>query len=253
MSEPLLVSLHLPKTAGTSFRLALEAHYGDRLVQDYAMLPMQLGRGRREWRAVCTAAAARRPLAPGVHAVHGHFLPIKYRLALLGRRARYITWLRDPVERVLSHYHFWRRDYDGADPAQPMRNRVLREDWSLERFCLGPELRNLYGQYLCGFGLRNFAFIGITEHYADDLAWFSRHVMGDAPAAVSHARTNPARQEAGYGVAPGLRDRIERHHAADVALYRRALILRSGRMTTSAWRPLCCASRAAPDAPASVP
>ena len=218
----LLVSLHLPKTAGTSFATSLASAFGGGYRADYDDLPMQAPRWGRRLQAIRAGGALRGSLPPAVRCVHGHFLPLKYRLALGRRPARYITWLRDPVERVVSHYHFWRRDYDGADPAQPLRNRMLHEQWSLERFALGPELRNVYSEYLWGFPVTAFAFIGITERYAADLAWFaSRHLGAGAVAATALA--NPDRDSAGYALDPGLRQRIERHHAADMAIYRRVL------------------------------
>jgi hypothetical protein len=82
---PLLVSVHLPKTAGTSFRAALQAHYGNKLLEDYAMLPMQVPRGRREWQSLRDAYNARDQITPSTRAIHGHFLPVKYRLALRQR------------------------------------------------------------------------------------------------------------------------------------------------------------------------
>lgn len=223
-AHDLLVSLHLPKTAGSSFATALRQHYQERLHEDYGMLPMQLPRGRREWQAVRDGLAQRVPA--GAAAIHGHFLPVKYRWPLRGRRVAWITWLRDPVERLLSHYHFWTRDYDGSDPAQSLRNRVLAEGWSLERFCLGPELRNLYRQYLWGFDPRRFAFIGLTEHYATDLAWFSQRFL-DRDAVVARIQVNPARASDRYPIDAGLRSRIQRHHAADVALYQQAVAART--------------------------
>jgi hypothetical protein len=233
-AEPLLVSLHLPKTAGTSFRSTLQQHYGAALLEDYAMLPMQLPRGLREWRAVRDIGVARRAVSTSIRAIHGHFLPAKYRLALAGRAVRYVTWLRDPVERAVSHYHYWCRDYAGDDPAQPLRNRMLREQWTLERFCLGPEFRDVYHQYLWGFPPRRFAFLGITEHYAEDLAWFARRFLGSAAGTQIHALGNPARPAPGYPLDPALRQRIERHHARDMALYRQALADRRARATTAA-------------------
>lgn len=227
-AAPLLISVHLPKTAGTSFARTLRAHYGPRLVEDYAMLPMQLPRGVRELRALRAGLAGASRLPADVQAIHGHFLPVKYRLALRGRRVRWITWLRDPVQRLLSHYHYWMRDYAGDDPAQPLRNRMLAERWSLERFCLGPELRNVYRQYLWGFDPARLAFIGITEHYPEDLGWFAQHCLGREAAAAS-ALVNPDR-DGNYPVASSLRARIERHHAADMALYRWALAMRETRL-----------------------
>lgn len=230
--SPLLVSVHLPKTAGTSFARTLRDYYGSGLLEDYTMLPMQQPRGVRELRALVAGLTAAKSPPAGVQAIHGHFLPVKYRLALRGRQVRWITWLRDPVQRLLSHYHFWIRDYAGDDPAQPLRNRVLAERWSLERFCLGPELRNLYRQYLWGFDPARFAYIGITEHYPQDLAWFSQHCLGGEVAAAS-ALVNPDRVGQPYPVEPSLRARIERHHAADMALYRQALAMRTTRTAAS--------------------
>lgn len=222
LDDTLLVSLHLPKTAGTSFASSLASAFGDGYRADYADLPMQAGRWHRRLHAIRAGLALRDALPPRTTCVHGHFLPLKYQLALGRRRARYITWLRDPVERVVSHYHFWRRDYDGADPAQPLRNRMLREQWSLERFALGPEMRNVYSEYLWRFPVSRFAFVGITERYAADLAWFAAHYLGGT-AAVATALANPDREGGCYATEAGLRRRIERHHGADVALYRGVL------------------------------
>lgn len=224
---PLLVSLHLPKTAGTSFADTLRAAAGDGYRDDYADLPMQHGPWKRRRHALRAGLALRRHPPQDATCIHGHFLALKYRVALGARPVRWITWLRDPVQRLASHYAFWRRDYDGLDPAQPLRNRMLREDWSFERFALGPELRNVYRQYLWGFDPAHFDFIGITEHYADDLACLASS-LGCGPV-VSAALVNAERGDQGYAVPDDLRARIERHHAADVALYRWALRRREER------------------------
>lgn len=224
--SPLLVSLHLPKTAGTSFAEALRASAGDGYRSDYADLPMQHGAFRRRRDAVRGGLALRGRLPAGVTCVHGHFLALKYRIAVAGRPARFITWMRDPVERLASHYAFWRRDYDGRDPAQPLRNRMLREDWSLERFALGPELRNVYAQYLWGVGLQRFAFVGITEHYASELDRLGALLGAGFRPVRAAALVNPEGGTGGYRIDPALRARIEGHHARDMALYRQALAAR---------------------------
>ena len=222
VDDALLVSLHLPKTAGTSFAASLAAAFGDGFRADYGDLPMQTPRWARRLAAARAGLALRDQLPAHVSCVHGHFLPFKYRIALGRRRVQYVTWLRDPVERVVSHYHFWRRDYDGSDPAQPLRNRMLHEQWSLERFALGPELRNVYSEYLWRFPFSRFAFVGISERYDADLARFAARYMGGT-AAVATALANPERDGPGYQLEPGLRARIARYHRADMALYGTAL------------------------------
>jgi hypothetical protein len=221
-SQPLVVSVHLPKTAGTSFGAALKQAYGPGYLEDYADLPMQHAAWKRQWRALWSALRRAPGLPAPVRCVHGHFLPMKYRPLASRQEVLYITWLRDPVERLASHYHYWRRDYDGSDPAQPLRNRMLREDWSFERFALGPELRDVYSRYLWHFDPRRFDFIGITEHYERDLTRFASGHL-DRGFRVETALVNPERGEGGYDTPAGLRRRIEAHHARDVALYRWAL------------------------------
>lgn len=216
---PLLVSVHLPKTAGTSFSSALQSRYGARYLADYGDLPMHSARLQRHASAIAHALSLRGSVMADTDCIHGHFLPAKFRMAGLRRRVGYLTWVRDPVERIASHYHFWRRDYDGSDPLQPMRNRMLAEDWSLERFALGPEFRNLYRQYLWRFDPSLFDFVGITEHYEDDLDRLAtQYLKGD----LAHVRdlVNPNREDDCYGISRDLRSRIEEHHAHDVALYR---------------------------------
>lgn len=232
----MLLSLHLPKTAGTSFADTLRAAAAGGYRDDYADLPMQHAAAARRWRALRGGWRLRGSIPAGVTCIHGHFLAIKYRIALGARPARWITWMRDPVQRLASHYEFWRRDYDGSDPAQPLRNRMLREAWSFERFALGPEMRDVYRQYLWGVPPSRFDFIGITEHYDEDLAWLARRL--GIQAVASSALVNAARGEGGYAVASALRRRIEAHHAGDVALYRWALGRRAtrGEQLVGQWR-----------------
>jgi hypothetical protein len=137
--------------------------------------------------------------------------------------------MRDPVERLASQYYFWRERCEAPKDGEVIHQRLLGEQWSLERFCLGPELRNVYTQYLWLFPLRRFGFIGITEHYAADFEYFSERFLGTMPT-IHQENLNPDRQSGGYIEDPDLRARIERYHAKDMALYRRALALRAARM-----------------------
>ncbi|MBJ6981726.1 MULTISPECIES: hypothetical protein [unclassified Luteimonas] len=222
---PLLVSLHMPKTAGTSLAETLRAAFPEpgACQIEYVDQPMQYTRWCRRWRALRAGLTGRGVLPDGLACVHGHFLPVKFRIAAGAARAvRYVTWLREPVDRLASHYHYWMRDYDGLDPAQPLRNRVLRERWSFERFALGAEMRDLYHEYLWRFDPAGFDFIGITERYDEDLQQMARRFLGGT-AVPAVALANPLRGESGYVISPLLRSRIEAHHARDVALYRRVL------------------------------
>jgi len=230
--DGMLISLHLPKTAGTSFRSTLLSHFGATLYQDYRDWPDQHPASRN---LAAVLGAVRVPFSSklrGMRCVHGHFLALKYGPLIVSGRARAVTWLRHPVERLVSHYHHWQRTYDVAGDAKvfPLHARMIEERWSLARFCLGPELRNLYRAFLWGMGIRWFRFVGVTEHYAEDLAAFGERFLGGAAVTCHHENSGEPCSEGRAMVSKALRAAIERHHAADMALYAQALRLRERRI-----------------------
>ena len=222
----MIISLHMPKTAGASFLASLESHFGPSLVRVWDW-PMHVPRFRRNARAAmsCLLNGLRRH--EGVPCFHGHFLPLKYALRGMRGDVRFVTWMREPVERAASHYYYWQRNYD--PPRAPrLHKRMMEEGWSLERFCLGQEFRNMYSQFLWSFPLRRFCFVGITEHYEDDFLFFCREIL-DSTLESTQTNTNPDHAEGLYIKDEDLRTKIERHHALDMELYRRALAMRETR------------------------
>ena len=230
----MLVSVHMPKTAGLSFRASLEEQFGEQFQHDYQDYPLaQAPQARRE-QAQRFGAQVKAADFASVGCIHGHFLPLKYLPLADKMPCTFVTWLREPVARLVSHYHYWQRSYDPAgDSTSPLHRRVVEEGWSLERFCLAPELRNIYTEFLWGFPADRLDFIGITEFFPEDLRYFSREILGNNV----RAHTLNTRVDSG---APDLdgsaRATLERFHAADMALYRRALRLRGQRR--NAW-PSC--------------
>jgi len=226
----MLISVHLPKTAGSSFLAAIEQHFGERLLKDYEDRPITrstLGRNISAVRGAITTGAFTGSLPP-YRCIHGHFMPLKYRWMRADSGTQFVTWMRHPVERLASHYFHWMRVAPPAH-ASAVRRRIFAQQWSLERFCLGPEFRNIYRKYLWGFGLRRFDFIGITEHYDAEMRCFSSMFMGvNLP--VKRENINPQHESTTYVDDLSLRGEIEMYHAADIALYEQALQLRQLRL-----------------------
>lgn len=215
-----IISLHLPKTAGTSFAATLEQHFGTRLLKDYTDLPINTPEHERNKAAIQASLCNAENDFSDIECIHGYFLPIKYLLLANKRDLRFVTWMRNPVERVLSHYFFWKRTYDPRT-APPLRRKVIEEDWSIERFCLGPEVRDLYWQFLWGFPIEYFDFIGVTEFYEDDLEFFARQYL-QTP--IEPIMLNVGdKGEGGYRIDVSLRKKIESFHARDMDLYQRVL------------------------------
>lgn len=222
---PLIVSLHMPKTAGNSLKVVLDEHFGEAISHDYLDYPMNVAPGERHLQAIegCLAAAKAPSEYRDTRCIHGHFLPVKYLLLADTRPAVFVTWMRDPVERVVSHYHYWFDHYDPGSPdTRPLHRQVVEEQWSLEQFCLSEQMRNVYSQFLWGFPLERFDFIGITENYEADLRAFSLAYLGsELQARVVNERKSPGSASAELG--DPLRERVEQWHAADMDLYRRAV------------------------------
>jgi hypothetical protein len=222
-TKKLLISVHLPKTAGTSFGVALEGLFGDRLLRDYGDTPLQ-----SDFRYPSIVGAG---YLSGVDCIHGHFMPMKYMGNINGvlppRNLVFVTWMRNPVDRVISHYHYWRRNYS-RKIALSTRRKMYENDWSLERFCLGPELRNLYTRYITGFELNRFSFVGITEHFEEDLTFFASNYL---PQEIDIERLNVGNIRGTYNITKSFRKEIEKVHSNDMLLYFKALELRSSRIS----------------------
>ena len=148
----MIISVHLPKTAGKSFEAALRTRFGDAILEDYGTFPMNTPVFERSRAALETSLVNAEANFDGVECIHGHFLPLKYLLLATRRDLTFVTWVRHPVQRMLSNYHYWKRTYDPGT-ARPLHRRVVEEEWSVERFCLGEEMRNMYGEFLWGFCL----------------------------------------------------------------------------------------------------
>jgi hypothetical protein len=213
-SSELIVSIHVPKTGGETFRDILEALTEGHVQRDYADRPLAPLTVRQRIRL----ATARPQLEPGARAVHGHFIATKY-----WRRypdARYMAWLREPVERLASHYHYWKRKPDRKNPTC---QKLIDEGLSLEAFAALPEMRDVQARFLGEVPPQRLAFVGITERYDESIDLFRRAFFPGLPATTERTNANPERAGDGYDLDPAARAAIEKLNAADVALYAAAL------------------------------
>jgi hypothetical protein len=222
--QSILISLHLPKTAGESFAKTLQDFYKENLVKDYADYPVNTVMDVRNRIALQYAFdnTCQNSMSAS-NCIHGHFLPLKYlhhnHLTLKKNNNVFITWMRHPVDRMISHYYYW-IERSTLKAHAPLHQRIVEEKWSLEKFCLSSELQNLYEQFLWGFPLRYFDFIGITEHYQSDLHYFSSKYL-DGSSQVYDENRRPMVKNA-HKISDALREEIEVFHANDMELYRRA-------------------------------
>lgn len=130
-SQTSLLFMHIPKTAGTTFRWVVERQY-----PNGALHTLYPGHGPQI--EALTAAARTRPPA----AVMGHF-----RFGLHTRLpgpSWYVAFFRDPVDQVVSHFNY----LTGA--GNPDNQGVLRTGDGLEDFLAHDWARNLQTQFVTG-------------------------------------------------------------------------------------------------------
>ena len=186
-----LMFVHVPKTGGSSIRTAIEAKYGDRAHFDYADRPTnpdgEMNKNRAAFLARDHVATLRDKTC-----VYVHFWMPKYHGVPARLKA---TILREPVERLLSNYFFWKFSPDPtkAIKANALRARFHQESPSIEEFAAYPAFRRFYtGCFFLQVDMAQFGYIG---DYAD-LAGTWPQVMKRLGLPTTKARRNVTKSRA---------------------------------------------------------
>ena len=160
-----IISVHTPKVAGSAFRHQLQAIFSEtELLLDYGDDPAD-HRSRGNLDPESYRLSPITAIAPH-RVVHGHFRPQKY--DALGDAFR-LTFLRHPVDNVMSIYQFWR--ISAAEPWKtPLHRYFVENDLSVRRLAMLPAIRFLYSRtYFGGFDMTRFNFIGDYRDYPKEL------------------------------------------------------------------------------------
>lgn len=214
-----LISVHIPKTAGTSFRNTLKAVYGDDQV---IRLDIDL---QHEVVKVNQLNWQKKKLSSNVKVVHGHFSPYLFENYFRPSPAPFITWLRHPVERVISNFYYLeKRLQELLEEEKKGLNILSKMQRNLEEYAATPLNQNRIAKFLHGRSLDDFTFVGIQEHYQKDLQQLGQKLGWKQLPYYHHNATGGDRM-----ISADLRAEIARFNQEDMALYERALSLREKR------------------------
>lgn len=226
------ISIHVPKTAGTTLRTVLASRIPeDQIALIYDRPP---GRSLRAFLSGVDGPGKRYRL------VHGHFaFGLHHHL---GAHARYLTFLRHPVQRVASLYfhnycypHSAYHDVihsQGLSLADFVRLRLTpQSENSMTQFVAGIEhvaggdrlvFRSGCPAHLLDVARENieiwFDFVGITERMDESMRLLGEvfeHPLGPAP----HVNRTPV-PSASAGLDPAAVEMIAERNALDLELYR---------------------------------
>lgn len=213
ISNPFVVFLHIEKTAGVSFRRFLFDNYGDNNVVDILYMD------------------TRKIARPNFHnkkAMCGHYHVNSYVYDIVPSPFVHFTILRDPVERVVSAYHFFREH-----PEHILLNRLANQFTLEEIFERRRDdfhcVFNWMCYFLSGVGsnispalfeiskytlIHDMTFFGFVEHL-EELMRVGQNLLGWSTVGLSWMnRTENKEKPSDY-----LISLIKQHNKYDVLLY----------------------------------
>jgi hypothetical protein len=217
-----IISVHVPKAAGTSFVIWLESVFGNgQLRLDYADRPIDpKSEMNVDPAGFLSRYGAARRLPEGTLVVHGHFWAKKYERI---ENAFRITFLRDPIERTISHYYFW---LNTPGDGHSLHQRVLDEGMGMLDFARLPQMRGFYRHYFFrDVNMAGFDFIGDMSFFDEELGRLEA-LLG-VRGARAQVGQNPAadylsKREVALTTGP-VRDELAEILTDEVAFYRQHL------------------------------
>ena len=217
--------VHIPKTAGSSFRRELAAllrpNYNVHIDRDRAS-DAQVPHGQkivaatREFNALLSERTYR--------FASGH-VPVSLLKAHVDtwEDMKLITMLREPAIRAISDYRYQ------TTPAHPTHRQFLERFPTFEAFLKAPHLSNRMFNFLrpsqdatvedcIEFVVERFAFVGLVEMYPLSFRLVTR-LMEEERSPTQYVRKTEDNEHNRFDVTPELLDRVREINSLDVMLY----------------------------------
>jgi len=219
-----IISLHIAKTAGTTFYHILMDQYAGRL--DNRTKRKEFFPDGFERRLTET------DFSPETEVVHAHLRFWHVSDLYQQQKPFMIAWFRQPVDRVISNYYFMLR----AVYENPQHPHYHKRNYSLMEY-VADSIPDKMSHYLEGIRPEKLDFIGFQESFADDckalasaLGWdrpFVQYVLNshETDQGRFHYPTKPEE------ITKAMKKEIARINAADMELYSEVLSLRKRTMT----------------------
>ncbi len=207
--KPLLF-IHIPKTAGTSFREGAEIAFGeDKIFKDYekkspetSELVFEHVYRRRDLYGLYKAIYEN-----SIEFIAGHYSIKKYLPVVEIGRA--VAFVRDPVQRVVSEYKHFVRNYG--------------YEKSFEEFYHAPRFRNCQHRLLNGVPFESIGFLGLTEQYEFSLALLNQKYGLEIPFLAVNVGKESITDV--HDLAPETIKSIQNLNQGDMALYHLASLM----------------------------
>jgi len=220
--KPELLSLHIPKTAGTSFRNILKTIYGKDAVVRFDILDHGIVRLNQE--------IFSSDKLPSAKVIHGHFVfkDISEQFELPADIKK-ITWVRHPVQRVVSNYLYLEARMKTLLNEEKREINILKKmQRTLLEYARDELNRNRQCKFLEGITLDQFDFVGIIEDFETDLV-HAANILGwpKIPIPIHQNKTPLKKPE----LPEHILNEIKALNSRDIELYQEALKLRGKKLS----------------------
>ncbi len=205
--------LHMPKCAGTSVYRMLNHRLGTACLRDYdSLFKVPVPKRYVEISKLLVSPAP----VPLDSVVYGHFFPVKYTGLIRKKDTKIVTILRDPAERMLSHYKSW-NSLKTSD--HYLWQKMKSQKWSFHDFAFSKEMRNFYAQYFFGVPVQRFSYIGIFENLEESIqkCFEELCIPGSDDNDIPHL--NVSSKSFDTALSGEILDRFKNFHAKDYVIY----------------------------------
>jgi hypothetical protein len=172
-----LLSIHIPKTGGSSFQKSLQSLYP---ADAFQRLDFKVREVQGCSRMMATNQTSQDlldqindsgELPANIRVLHGHFhYEHVVQFFALNPSATVVTWLREPVQRIVSNYYYLIASFEQEIQHTPHSSQLFKRlVKSLPEFAHNRRDTRLYEDYLRGRDLTDYAFVGIIEEYEAEL------------------------------------------------------------------------------------
>lgn len=217
-----LISIHVPKTAGTNFTETLRLIYGKRIHFDYGT-ERDLTTAR-----TCAPEILAKPdkFRKKFDVIHGHFHYPKY--AEVFSDVPVMATLRHPVARVVSQY---RHVALNGDRANERHRKIMDGEMDVVEFSKIRFIGNAQSEFLKDLPVDQLFHAIIQEHFAETVQAFCAKVGFDPNhskiqslvAKPINSREDKAWKTKAIPLDPAVYPEIEKNCADDIALYNQAV------------------------------